>query len=379
MLAGYAKWAWSVGCRRRIDAPDVKLRFNLLPPTRAYLYTAYASGILTANGPTPGADIHYLQLCFNPGEPNALEFWPRLDLWNYQRLGRWRIASWDAAATRKTGSVQVQERIAAALVQGRYVHLFVDEFFIPESRVFLRRHLRHEHLVFGFDAKEQSFIGASYLRSDEFGVTRTPVGLMGAAMESRGGRLPDWYSNSDIVWELEPAAASQGDGGPGVLIRALTAYLEGTRGAAMFLSAVLDANGVSAAAVEGFENLQPRAGDVLGVDVYAPLLELLLAACGRRNGYDLRATRLLWEHKAILKRCLEELLFRCGINAAGDTAADLRRMAGLGRKVHLLAYEDSQYQSAGEIEATLRDLAGCEQRCISRILEQCHGAVAAGV
>lgn len=61
--------------------------------------------------------------------------------------------------------IKVEEFIMKGIIEGYYIHLFLDEYFIPSSQSFQKRKFPHNILIHGFDSENGIFHIAGFLGS----------------------------------------------------------------------------------------------------------------------------------------------------------------------------------------------------------------------
>jgi hypothetical protein len=289
----------------------VTLPFNEKTVLRSYLYSAYPAGMATARQSLPAnVLLHHIQLYFPASKLTAeginrdhFRIFPGLSIDQYGALGWLQSTIIDETLIAAMSRDECAERAYASLEQGRYIFVHIDEFYLPGSGCFRRRHHRHPLLITGCDRSQHLLLAMTYLASGVFGPTDIPVSEFDAGIRSPLGRLPGRYSEKSIWKEIawvdqtdEPIDQFQ-------LARRIDDYLEGADSSARYLGGDL--------AIPGYERVghvywdNPETVGGYGRGIYEYWRKYLRTVVSTNQNVDMRATRSLMDHKELLGMSLQ--------------------------------------------------------------------------
>jgi hypothetical protein len=353
--------------------PDRRLPFNFETPLRTYLHSAYPTGIVSRAGPLSGPVFnHHVQLFFPRSKLTEdrrgthVGFLPGMGLYDYEALGYLRLAETERAWLLGAPGPKVLERLTGALAAGRYVHAYVDEYFIPGTPSHGRGHFRHALLLLGFDPDAGSFVTAAYRADGSFGPGRVPAAalLESLHLERHGVAKPRVDSQSGIdraaevaFQEIAPVDPQPEGSDTGLIGRQLCEYRSGRPNPELYRAG--GPFGLPGGRPIDF----PDPDGAYGSAVYAYFVEYLLRAGADGRRIDARATRVLLEHKALLGQALREA-------GLGDDRA-FESVEALARRINFAAgvyNRGPNRQIAGQIAAMLGSLAREEEEALEGIL-----------
>jgi len=366
-IVNYARWSRArISTRGRLsaDASTVTLPFNLKPIATAYVYNAYSLGILTAHEPPHRFHAACLQLYFPKAKltnsPTAkFECFPPLGVWQYVQLGHLGATVWNSRTPESLTAQQLVGRLLAALAQKRYLYVFCDEFFLPGSLPYLRYNHRHERLIYGYDAPSDSFLMAGYRRTGEYGSTFVPAALTASAILSADGRKRGSYNDSDTVVELAAIMPQMPEPEPTTFAHRCLAYLSGADSEAAAIRQL-----VKPASENYSKNLEGRdwSDGGFGIKAY-PLLRRYFEEAGERgHELDVRLTRVLWEHKLLVREIAGDLDRRYGLGLSAVVGAECEALVSAARKLHHLTFAAAHARTpqAIDVPAVLKLLEALE-------------------
>lgn len=348
------------------QARAAHLRFDAEAALRSLLYSGFPSGIVAAHDALQGPVLHYyLQLFFpakkltHDGAETMMRFLPSAEFKQYIALGYFRAAEWPRAELLRLPRAAIRQRLSSALQRGRYLQVYVDQFFIPGSPCFLRRHHRHAILLLGCDARAHQFTQLSYRASGEYHAAALPFPLLVESMDldrhgiAKAGQL-------EAVLELAPPETVPDEIDVPLLKAQVAAYLAGTDNRADY------------ARKTGRFLVRRTAGvhfgdepGAFGAAVY-PMLRAYFTSRKPGQNPDLRVSRLLEEHKQVLARVFRHPVLRREFPRLADEFAAL---AAKAKALHLAAF--ARIKSGGgfaELAPLLDEIAIREAGALSEFV-----------
>lgn len=287
-----------ISCPCGFQRPTV-LPFNDNPPLTAYNYNAFVSGILhSSSGRYENIFANdYIQMS-SPAvysRKHLLAFLPALGLENLAGTGA------GLAKVRAAGkAAEIAETISRGVLSGHYCRIVLDEHFVPDRQVYRRRHHTHDNLIFGYCSYCQNCWIAGYRVSEErptpyFGVSICPLPSVCDGILSRhNGETPAYLQDVIVLFRPLPPPLIR----PEHIKRQFTQFLESRLDTTGFLDAGYDPLAVRSPT--GSE-----APIVYGLAIYDQINDHIIDNIGSKSGLDLRAFRLLWEHKYLMvQRCI---------------------------------------------------------------------------
>ena len=143
-----------------------------MPPVIGYLHHAYPLSILAnEEAYLPWFHSNYIQLYCPPNFQNPSR--NRTMKFNFYRRPDQRVSFSPYL------KVQILDRdlifksptdilpfVVACIDKGYYIQPTVDEYFLPDSAAYQKRHLVHETLIYGYD--KQTFVGIGYNKNGDY-------------------------------------------------------------------------------------------------------------------------------------------------------------------------------------------------------------------
>lgn len=281
-------------------SPRLPFEFEVLAKT--FLHTALPLGIICRNGKKLTGPIfeYHVQLFFphtkfGPGgDGDHFRFIPDLCAVHLAKLGYLEICPICSIA-------KEQPALADTLVEkiraGSYIHLWVDDFFVPNTKSYNVRHRRHALLLIGCDREGNRFLGVTYVRSGvlaEVWITREEL-VASLNMELHALVLPNGAAQ---VEELRPKRDPVVGKIRGLVSAQLSDYIRGANNLSDYRDggkyAFPDGSGVQIVDAPGS----------YGIQTYSAICTYLKIKSAKKETIDLRVTRLLWEHKKMLLEAL---------------------------------------------------------------------------
>jgi hypothetical protein len=364
-----------------IRVVKIALPFNEKTVLRSYLYSAYPAGMATARQPLPAnVLLHHTQLFFPAFKltPEGIvrahfRIFPGLGLDQYGALGWLRSTIADETLTSAMSCNECAERAYASLEQGRYVFVYIDEFYLPGSGFFHRRHHRHPLLITGCDRSRHLLLAMTYLASGVFGPTKIPISEFEAGIHSPRGKLPGRYSEKSVWKEIawtdrpdEPMDKFQ-------LARRIDDYLEGTDSSARYLGGDF--------AIPAYEQVgqvywdSPDTVGGYGRGIYEYWRKYLQTVVSTNQNVDMRATRALMDHKELLAMSLQ-LAFTEQSEARKKSRSTLSDCRGRATALHNTALIWNSFKSpttGKQMIQTIDQLEAAETAGLAEALRDLRG------
>lgn len=339
-----------------------QLPFVEKAPSTAYNYDAYLLGIHLAQS-TPAFGFlynHYIELCspanYNPD--HRLAFFP-----NY------RI---DTASESHLGTVQMHfpaskaefcDLLAACILSGSYVHIMLDEYFVPDRTSYDKRHFLHGNLVIGCNLTIQGCLIMGY-RSDElYGKSHCPMDKLCTAFFSTHHLCAtSQYYRRFIAYK--PLANLESINHKSIS-RQLRAYLDGKHGGEQ-----LRTDGSQPVALQKTDSSQPRRH---GISIYDDVIKYLDSTVSAEKKYiDLRPLRLLWEHKRIMAKRITALggIPNIGrsFNEQAIAAGKLEIKANTARLLSIMYRKHRTIAALNDIRSLLEEIRNDEKNLLQGVL-----------
>jgi hypothetical protein len=309
------------------DRSNCILPFTSESAYRTYLSTAYALGIVSARGP-----IDYLlatRYCNLGSTPEAVTLIDRgacplfIAPWNvaetFAGLGYFEIEEFRFARNARSLTAII-DCIRESIGHGRYVLCSVNEIYVPETQPYLSRVPRtHLCLLTGWRGPSREVDIYTYRGDGSFGHIVAPLEAISRALmltvaegaeenQSCGEVVLKQVDCKDGTWQGEPSSNLQIQGALASYIQCDDRYGDG------------------------------KPGTKYGVQALDYYLGLVRHAVQRGGSIDLRGTRVIMEHKAIVHGVLRFLRDRTRRGIFYELHGDYSKVAAWGRKLHLLSF-----------------------------------------
>jgi hypothetical protein len=347
---GRVVYIWAVIQSRygAFQLPNVRLPFNINMPIRAYLYNAYATGILTASKPMSMYTLRiYLQIFFPhskltpQGYSHKFEFYPQFGVWGYNHIGYFKNSIWSRADFLETSQKVLIRKLCNSLSQGNYLELSVNEFFIPGTQSFLRINHLHHFLIIGYEAPSNSFIGISYMHNGTLGECHVPAYLLVTAIRSQEGRRTGYYSPEPQILEIKVLPRPTENISRFKIGTQIFAYLKGECAPRTYFEALftddLIANFTS-------DEVNKRPIGEFGMAVYPVFRRWIIEVVSQKHSVDLRATRTLWEHKLVFCELIECMAKNSSKQLHGASGR-YTKIVRLAESLHLICFAFNERRS----------------------------------
>jgi hypothetical protein len=300
------RW-WSAACGR-----EVQLSFETDTILRSYVYTAYPVGILLARG----MDVdqlcpHYLQLLFPDSKLTAagrqrshVRFFPAYRIEHLAALGYFATREWTSHAIDRPHALIIGD-LVRVLESGRYLLVRANEAYMPGSRNFLRVDHRHGFLITGYTPRQRCFVGPAYGTDGEFRLREVPAMFMAEAIRNARGGVVGTYNETRQVIEVEPTSTAAAPVNPAQILARLRDYVRGIDNAHKYLGGAFTPPPLMNA-LPAYYDGHDRQG-TYGTRIYDSFRRYLSVVIADAGALDLRATRVLMDHKHMMATCLRLL------------------------------------------------------------------------
>lgn len=345
------------------------------PPARNYLYNAYPMGIVTAQGSLPTTVFpYYLQLVFpdaklaGAGLTAQCSFYPPIGVPEYERLGYIKIHCKDSEAIEQMPREELVQQLIAAIERYCYIYLRVNEFYIPQTSAYLRWNFRHALLLYGYDGRKKIFLGATYRRDGSFGPTEIPIMLLVEGLLSPSARIPGAYNaKTDIRW-IERAIPSAAKLERDLIGLLLTDYVQERNSVAT----IAQLPGVPVAFQAIVEERLPKTPvGAFGLGYYRSLRMYISQLADQKGRFDVVVTKTLWEHKKIVRQCLNACCTGGFNNRIPLGVQRYGELMPLAQKLHLAAYtlkQSPHRQLADEMASMTQKMEQIEKEALIDVL-----------
>lgn len=145
----------------------VKILPYRIPPVYAYLHHAYTLGVLLCYADTQHwFSSNYIQLMCNT--EFSKEIW--FDFFggdNYGGVPWFNYHIFDKSVLNISGN-DLNEFVPFCINKGYYLHLYLDEYYLPCRRVYNNTHFTHCNLLYGYDWKNKTYNVAGFNKDNTF-------------------------------------------------------------------------------------------------------------------------------------------------------------------------------------------------------------------
>lgn len=332
------------------SAPDgapsrVALPFAIDIPVRSYLDHAFPLSIVSGNPLYRDAALSSFVQFFFPDqklEYDRVMMLPSLGFAEWRSLGFLEAAPIDVNSRAFARPEALFHEIVGRLSRGQYLDAQIDEYFLPGRPCHQRVHSVHDNLLFGYDLERRVFLVAGYARDYE--TSEVPVADVLSALylvpkaQLRRRRLVAYRPLPSEPRALDVAAVRS----------QLSDYLSST---ASLSPAQLRRS-------PPYWKARRTTGR-WGLSAYDAFDEYVARQLGAGAALDLRATRTLWEHKAVMRVRLERLESLGHLRPSDGLAA---RYAPVERLALAARFEAFEYEARGRDEGRASALRGALAR-----------------
>ena len=358
------------GCAR--DG-KVMLPFLGEPPVATYNYPAFLLGSVLASDPANQNFLFngYIQLSSTSiySSSHPLAFVPALGVDETPGIGVGRIE-----IVKPASAAEVEGIVIAALKNGQYARVVLDEFYLPEKLAHNRVHFIHDNLIYGYCATCRTCFlagyrgtkahGASVQRVARFGLSACPLSSLGPAIFSRpDGPEPKFLQDQIVLFQ--PVKGAQALDVLFIKIQ-LASYLSSSHDPKPYAD-----KGYPGRAIAPWPNV--KSVSTYGLGVYQSLIDFTLADRAGGAPLDLKPYRLLWEHKACMARrvlALADHLDSAPLRALHPAFVGLEARANQIRLESIFYRANPRPESPPKIAALLKQLRDTEEGLLARLVAE---------
>jgi hypothetical protein len=268
-----------------------------------------------------------------------------------------RTADWLAGRPSK----EVVGFVSNLVRRNIYVHAYGDDYFVPETLAYRRQHFRHSSLIIGVDPAAKSFINVCYRSDGRLRSSRISFAEYTESIQLFKYRVAK--AGDDALWdEIEHVDRADLEIRFDLVLKQLSDYLEGRRNHTKYLR-----GGEFALSHAPGLDLDDPSG-AYGVSVYEAYRHYLGAVPSL--GVDLRATRILLEHKSVVLGCLRAAE-DARILQASFSAEYMEHVVQRTQGMHLIVTEAQKRRDQhmlSQVFQILRQIESHERRILGRVL-----------
>jgi len=346
-------------CPSRAPAVPVRLPFAVPPPIWSYAHHAIVSGIGSPLEETPAFFAnHYINLrcprrleAGSHGGDTLLNFEPTITV---ERLGRAGFVDWKAGDA--GASAAASETVAEALRAGFHVVAIADKRFVPGTPAYGKFANPHWVVLFEHRPGEKIFGGAAYVAGGAFGAVRLSDRLLRRALASESAAR---FAQSARIPRLQLVGRG-GWGGKAldlrIMARQFADFLDGRDTSNSYLDRRLC-------------NPDPPRSVVYGQAVYEPIRHHFRRWAETGSPLDLRATRVLLEHKELMRTRVGLMRAQGHLREAETPTRLAREGRAAAAELHLRSVSATSYRQAGALtDADAGRLIGTMQDTDRRLI-----------
>jgi hypothetical protein len=352
-VRGLLRWVHCRTAPLRVEcnSATISLPFNCSPPLRSYVHSAFPTGILTSAAGLTGPALNYHVQLFFPTEKlqpekrrRHFQFLPGIALPQFAQLGYLKLTHWNLESALAAKPSDFVDALVQRLNEGKYLHGWANQFFIPSSGDYLRRHRVHAILIVGYNSLKRTFQVALYSEG-VFGIGDVSARLLRHSFQTANyGLRPG--PRGPVLELITPNPAM-----PATVCRTsayhqLRQYLEGKNnideygpGGEFFLAG----------------SYTPRATDAgsFGIETYRAVAEYLTSIAQFGERLDFRVTRTIMEHKLLLQNLLLAVATTDGQRRLAVTFNSVVSMAS---RFHVRAFALDREKVRGDLRSLIPEL-----------------------
>ncbi|WP_205473007.1 hypothetical protein [Nocardioides sp. SYSU D00038] len=227
-----------------------------------------------------------------------------------------------------------------------YLHLSLDEYFIPNRPFSQTRHYTHDVLICGFDDSDRTFKLIGYDADRRYSRTEAPYDSVADAWESHIGMDND---NPDVILHRLKSDASY----PldlNLIERTIEEYATGQDTSVHFAAE------------------EPPRRLVYGIDTYDRIIDNLLQAREGERPIDPRSLHVLWEHKRLMVRRVAATVSGSDGDSVLDIAVGLEAATRACRSGLVMAFLLKRVTSLDRIMDELSELKKLDTQFVAHYL-----------
>ncbi|MCH6257180.1 hypothetical protein MLD52_11530 [Puniceicoccaceae bacterium K14] len=357
--AGFCSSKWSLASR------SYMLPFNRDAPLKSYLFNAYPTGIITAEHFLDGPALTYHINLFFPdaklsrsgkNQASHFRFFPGLSIEDYSKLGYYSNKPWTAEEMNAISPNEFISELIEKIENGIYIHAQVNDFFIPKTSSFRKKHRRHEVLLVGYDHKIRTFKQVSYTTDRVLEIVDLPIGLLVESLKIGKYRLKELPS---VIEEISLESDRPKHMDTDCVSAQLLSYLHADRGSSWFSKASKFTSG----------NPLTDSRGTFGIGVYSSFRKCFRAFGNERGLIDLRATRTLMEHKWVIYRVFDRIAVNSQCRALANEYKNVLDLARRLQQMSFAVVGDQGRSNFGLLIKLLDEIEDKERRIMTHWLK----------
>ncbi|MBB6677468.1 hypothetical protein [Cohnella lubricantis] len=344
------------------------------PEVLGYSHHAY---LFTIGSPNPSYDNwlghHYVQLwCpadFAENRDTHFDFY-----WDTHYKGYYWLKTLKLSREAIAKFPGILEFLLHRLLQGWYVILYVDEYYIPDRPFTLRTHFYHEIMIYGFDRSTRTFDTAGFNARGIYGYQTVSFDELVVAYQEVP-IVPDAEFANAYLIQAKPDAGYPAD--LDETIEMMKDYLfsrntfERRNG---HLLSLMDSGGASSGPYEyHYRSFQSKRSYVFGLRAYQELIRYLALLEHKMTSADIRPFHILREHKQCQLRRIRYFEAQYGIGREEgwpEQALGLWNLSDLVCKYMLKYQLTNDKRILSKCEQKLIELLNAESALLLKVLER---------
>lgn len=308
---------------------DIRHPFSTENLCRAYNFSGFAAGIIKGHSSGHGCILNYNILLYFPylkmaDDRTPFLCLPELDWRLLARHGEITISDLDEIFWQQASA---DCGVMRPILRKSYIYTTLDLYYIPGSISHGTNHFLHDILLLGWNPQQSTVtLTCGFDGQGKYAIVSLPLSHLALSLKStRARQLRAKASTRSYVIGYNP-------GGPPALDlnligKQLVNYRHGRSCADLGI-----------AVPETARSYEPTESNGLyGLDVYDILNVYFDYKIYHRKFLDLRATRLLWEHKMLMVERLR-VCSRLGLKVPGRSISIYEQVAEIAKKIHMTFY-----------------------------------------
>ncbi|MGV3137711.1 hypothetical protein ACEF06_14770 [Brevibacillus agri] len=249
------------------------------PPIFGYQFFAFPLCIVLQDKRSlPWLYSNFIQVCFDkrPDPPVPFTFY----IHDYT-LNPWLHVEHLQRGTMNIVQRNIVEFVRDCLLDGYYVYLNVDEYYIPERAVYQKSHLSHDVLVHGVDLQNETFQLLGFTDKQMLATTSASFQAFAQAYDSIARIDHQAICNRIYLYKIKETGAYAFD--LALVQETLEEYLTSGNTSSRFRMVA-----------------NPWDHCAYGLDTYRCLQDYYERLLAGKAGFDVRHVHSLWEHKSLM-------------------------------------------------------------------------------
>ncbi|WP_236841348.1 hypothetical protein [Brevibacillus formosus] len=321
------------------------------PPIFGYQFFAFPLCIVLKDERSlPWLYSNFIQVCFDkrPNPPVPFTFY----IHDY-KLNPWLHVEHFERGTMSIVQRNIVDFVRDCLLYGYYVYLNVDEYYIPERKVYQKSNLSHDVLIHGVDLQENTFQLLGFTDKETFASTSVSFRNFELAYDSID--QIDHQAVCNRIYLYKYKESGEYDFDLTLVQETLEEYLYSKNTSTRFRMVSMPWNHCA----YGFETYQCLQ------DYYQHLLE-------GKTHFDVRHVHTLWEHKRLMvsriKYMQENTSYLNSSHQIYEGYSEIERKARNTRNLMLKFYMQQEEETLHKIMRYLDEIAAQEAMVMEKLL-----------